>query len=51
MAAGRDTRSGGARVERIILRSARVVDGRGLRHERADLLIEDDRIADIAPGG
>ncbi len=35
----------------IILRGARVVDGRGLRHERADVLIEGDRIVEIAPGG
>ncbi|MFN8621509.1 MAG: amidohydrolase family protein [Chloroflexota bacterium] len=38
-------------MERIILRGARIVDGRGLRHERADLLVEGDAIADIAPGG
>jgi imidazolonepropionase-like amidohydrolase len=38
-------------VERIILRGARVVDGRGLLHEQADLLIEDGRIVEIAPGG
>jgi imidazolonepropionase-like amidohydrolase len=38
-------------VERIILRGARVIDGRGEHHEQADLLIEGDRIADIAPGG
>jgi imidazolonepropionase-like amidohydrolase len=38
-------------VERIILRGARVIDGRGLLHEQADLLIEGDRIADMAPGG
>ena len=31
-------------MERIILRGARIVDGRGLQHERADLLIEEDRI-------
>lgn len=36
---------------RSILRGARVIDGRGLHHEQADLLIEDGRIADIAPGG
>ena len=38
-------------MERIILRGARIVDGRGLRHERADLLIEGDRIEAIEPGG
>lgn len=38
-------------MERIILRGARVIDGRGLQHEQADLLIEDGVIADIAPGG
>lgn len=38
-------------MERTILRGARVIDGRGLQHEQADLLIEDGVIADIAPGG
>lgn len=38
-------------MERSILRGARVVDGRGLQHDRADLLVEGDRITDIAPGG
>jgi imidazolonepropionase-like amidohydrolase len=38
-------------MERMILRGARVVDGRGVRHERADLLIEGDAIAAMEPGG
>lgn len=38
-------------MDRVILRGARVIDGRGLRHERADVLVEGDRIVDIAPGG
>jgi len=38
-------------MERIILRGARIVDGRGLQHERADLLIEGERIEAIEPGG
>ena len=38
-------------MERIILRGARIVDGRGLLHERADLLVEGDRIVAIEPGG
>jgi imidazolonepropionase-like amidohydrolase len=33
----------------LLLQGARVVDGRGLRHERADLLVSDDRIAAIEP--
>jgi imidazolonepropionase-like amidohydrolase len=38
-----------ARDRPLLLQGARVVDGRGLRHERADLLIEGDRIAAIGP--
>lgn len=38
-------------MERTILRGARIVDGRGLRHERADVLIEGERIEAIEPGG
>ena len=38
-------------MERIILRGVRIVDGRGLQHEQADLLIEGDRIEAIEPGG
>jgi imidazolonepropionase-like amidohydrolase len=38
-------------VERSILRGARIVDGRGLQHDRADLLVDGDRITDIVPGG
>lgn len=38
-------------MERIILRGARIVDGRGLLHERADLLVEGDRIEAVEPGG
>lgn len=39
------------RDERLILRGARVVDGRGLRHERADLLVDGGRIVAIDPAG
>lgn len=35
----------------VVLVDARVVDGRGLRAEHADLIIEGDRIVDIATGG
>ncbi len=36
---------------RLLLRNARVADGRGLRHPRADLLIDGGRIVAIDPGG
>ena len=39
------------RDERLILRGARVADGRGVRHERADLLIDAGRIVAIDPAG
>lgn len=38
-------------MDRTILRSCRVVDARGLRAERADILIEDARISAVEPGG
>ena len=34
----------------ILLRGCRVVDARGLQAERADILIEDERIAAVEPG-
>ncbi len=43
------TRDGSGQARPLLLKGARIVDGRGVRHERADVLVSGEQIAAIEP--